>query len=809
MRFFRDLPFRRKLTLVSILTSSGALVLACAIFVAYDQFAFRRAMTRDLAITADMVGSNCVAALTFNDSKSANQTLKSLAAQSHIRAACIFDTNGTIFAEFQRDPKAPAAWPRPDFRGDRLTRSALEVAGNIDDRGESLGSIYLQSDLEEMHDVSRRDLLVMSGVLLVAVLLAWLIGSRLQRVISQPIAQLAGIVSRVATDRDYSVRAVKSGDDELGRLIDGFNHMLEQIEARDAELQAAQTHLERRVEVRTAALRQAQEVAVRERARFKLIFDSAPVGISYFASDAQRKLEASLINDAHLRICGLTREQAADTGIFKRMTHPEDQARQQVLQEQLDQGKIDRFSIEKRYLRPDGRTVWVVFSTQYTKYPDGTDEHLSTVVDITELKRAQEAAAQAAAQLRFIFEAVPVGVTWIYRHPDWIENMINGSFFQISGLGAKGDLHVDQVRAITHPEDLKRQDALRARLDRGEIDEFSIEKRYLKPDGTTVWVVMTIKVFRGPDRAILQEVSTVVDISERKRAELDLEKVHRQLLDASRQAGMAEVATSVLHNVGNVLNSVNVSATLVTDQVRRSKMVNLGKVSALLAQNTDHLGGYLTADPKGRMIPSYLATLAESLAAEHKTILSELGHLQTNIEHIKDIVSMQQSYAKTSGVAETISVPDLVEDALRMNAGSLARHDIEIIREYKARPVFTLEKHKVLQILVNLIRNAKYACDESGRIDKQVTVRITAADDSVSISVVDNGVGILPENLTRIFAHGFTTREHGHGFGLHSGALAAAELGGSLAASSAGLGRGATFTLKLPYKSEGATNETL
>ncbi|MDF3058330.1 MAG: sensor signal transduction histidine kinase [Rariglobus sp.] len=304
------------------------------------------------------------------------------------------------------------------------------------------------------------------------------------------------------------------------------------------------------------------------------------------------------------------------------------------------------------------------------------------------------------------------------------------------------------------------------------------------------------------DGKTLGMVANFRDVTARRQAEIELGKVYSQLLDTSRQAGMAEVATGVLHNVGNVLNSVNVSATLVADQVRRSKVTNVGKLSELLGQHREDLASYLVNDPKGRIIPAYLATLSEELTKEKTTIITELESLQKNIGHIKDIVAMQQSYAKTSGVVETVSIPDLIEDALRMNAGSLARHDVDVVRDYHARPVVTLEKNKVLQTLVNLVRNAKYACDESGRTDKLLTIRTTADEQSVTIAVIDNGVGIPAENLTRIFAHGFTTRKHGHGFGLHSGALAVKELGGSLTAHSDGAGRGATFILKLPYKAE-------
>ncbi|HYD84814.1 MAG TPA: HAMP domain-containing sensor histidine kinase, partial [Opitutus sp.] len=282
------------------------------------------------------------------------------------------------------------------------------------------------------------------------------------------------------------------------------------------------------------------------------------------------------------------------------------------------------------------------------------------------------------------------------------------------------------------------------------------------------------------------------------KSEAELTHAHRQLLESSRQAGMAEVATGVLHNVGNVLNSVNVSATLVIDQVRESKTSHVGKVAALLREHAASLATFIADDPKGSRIPGYLDALAEELANERRTIVGELEHLCKNIEHIKDIVAMQQNYAKVSGLVEDVPLVDVVEDALRMNAGAFARHGLEVIRDYQVTPIVGVERHKVLQVLVNLIRNAKYACDESGRPDKRIVISITQDGDRVRIGVVDNGIGIPPENLTRIFAHGFTTRKQGHGFGLHSGALAAQEMGGSLLAHSDGLGHGAAFTLELP-----------
>jgi signal transduction histidine kinase len=198
------------------------------------------------------------------------------------------------------------------------------------------------------------------------------------------------------------------------------------------------------------------------------------------------------------------------------------------------------------------------------------------------------------------------------------------------------------------------------------------------------------------------------------------------------------------------------------------------------------------------MMP-YLEMLAGHVASEQAGALDELENLSRNIEHIKDIVAVQQSYATHVGMIEPLQVIDLVEDALRMNATGLERHEIQTTRDYDPHPpVVNADKHKILQILVNLIRNAKQACDESGRADKQIVIRVYNGDSSVKISTSDNGVGIPPENLNRIFNHGFTTRKNGHGFGLHNSALAAKEMGGVLRVSSPGTGQGAIFTLELP-----------
>ncbi len=277
------------------------------------------------------------------------------------------------------------------------------------------------------------------------------------------------------------------------------------------------------------------------------------------------------------------------------------------------------------------------------------------------------------------------------------------------------------------------------------------------------------------------------------------ESMHRRLLEVSRQAGMAEVATGVLHNVGNALNSVNVAATMAMDTARKSKVSSLEKLALILQQHRGRLAAYLSDDPKGKLVPEYIVELATRLRAEQAGQIGELESLLKLIGHIKNIVAMQQRYAKVSGILELVPVRDMVEDALQINAEALTRHGVVLERRFEPVPQVVADRHKVLQILVNLIRNAKYAVDHGPGPDKRVIVSIPAlANNRVQILVQDNGVGIAPENLNRIFSHGFTTKKDGHGFGLHTSALAAKDMGGALHGHSEGLGHGATFILELP-----------
>gem|GEM_PF-5701662 len=368
--------------------------------------------------------------------------------------------------------------------------------------------------------------IIVGAVLLAAGLTTLFIASKLQRVISAPILQLATVADRVASGRDYTLRAVKRGNDEVGRLIDGLNEMLTQIQARDLELAAARDNLERRVEQRTAELQ--QEVIDRKQAEVALAYE--------------RDLLRSLMDNA----------------------------------------------------------------------PD--------LVYFKDLKSS------------FIQGSKALG-DYLGVRPEDLVGKNDFAFF--SEQNAR-DALADEEKIIRSGQPLIGQ----------------IEKR-TSQNGTTWWMLTTKMPLRDRAGQIVGTFGISKDITELKRTEGRLEEMHKQLLETSRKAGMAEVATGVLHNVGNVLNSINVSASLVSEQIGQSQVARLTRLVALLHEHETDLSSFLTVDPKGKQVLGYLDKLAEQFATEQKTIENELESLRKNVMHVKDIVAMQQSYGRVSGVAET------------------------------------------------------------------------------------------------------------------------------------------------------------
>ncbi len=285
-----------------------------------------------------------------------------------------------------------------------------------------------------------------------------------------------------------------------------------------------------------------------------------------------------------------------------------------------------------------------------------------------------------------------------------------------------------------------------------------------------------------------------------ERAHAELIETQRRLFEASRMAGMAQVATGILHNVGNVLNSVNISTNILRDELSsNAHLTLLQRTADLLRDQGDAAPRFIGEDSRGRHIPELIVEIGQGVSQCRANLGRELASLAENVDHIKQIVAVQQSYAKAGGLLQTFDPADLFNDAVRVAHASLHRHHVQIHTDFAAeRPSIQTDRHLALQILVNLVQNAIAAVKVRQRDDRHITLQLRVEGQKLQFVVADNGVGIAPEDRQRLFQHGFTTRKDGHGFGLHSGALAATNLGGALSVASDGLDRGAIFTLELP-----------
>ena len=323
------------------------------------------------------------------------------------------------------------------------------------------------------------------------------------------------------------------------------------------------------------------------------------------------------------------------------------------------------------------------------------------------------------------------------------------------------------------------------------------EWTYIRKDGRRIPVTLGVSSLTNPTGDIIGYLGVAGDISDLKNTMKELKETHEKLMSASLQIGRAEIATNILHNVGNVLNSINVSSTLLTDKVKKSRISSVAKTAELLAEQTN-LAEFFQNDRRGTELPEFLRKLSEQLSKEQHEFLTDLSALGKNIHHIKEIVSMQQSYSKASEIKEHITVQELIELSLKMHTGTLSKNHFTVHVDCDPLLIVDVEKHKVLQILVNLISNAKHACFAAQTENPEITIHASNSGNTCQIVIKDNGEGIPKENMTRIFNHGFTTKKDGHGFGLHSCAITAKEMQGSLEAESDGPGNGATFTLSFP-----------
>jgi PAS domain S-box-containing protein len=371
----------------------------------------------------------------------------------------------------------------------------------------------------------------------------------------------------------------------------------------------------------------------------------------------------------------------------------------------------------------------------------------------------------------------------------------NPSLLALLGYGE--DELIGQSPGLIFGEEFAQGSIIENLLLQGSVS--GVESSFLTSDGRLIPISVSGSMMQDEQGQFQGLVCVAQDITARKQMEEEKLELHEQLLDTSRQLGMAEVASDVLHNVGNALNSINVSIGVVTDLLKNSMVGDVGRISQLFHKHREDLGNYFSSNPKGKQIPAYLEKLAGQLVEEQQVAIAELARLRENAQNAQQCVAVQEDLGKPSGITEEISVIELVEEALTLNQELLENSQIDVSREFQEIPQLIVDKHQVLEVMVDVIRNA---CQAMASVStKQLIVRaklIPGPPDSVCLEVQDSGVGIASDDLIKIFGQGNNTKNGGRGMSLHSGALMIKNLGGALRAHSDGIGHGATFSLELP-----------
>jgi len=381
----------------------------------------------------------------------------------------------------------------------------------------------------------------------------------------------------------------------------------------------------------------------------------------------------------------------------------------------------------------------------------------------------------------------------VRRRIIWTENEIPS----IKAAGLDPRENPVALLASFYPEDIAAlKAAVRGALG-GHRETCAMRMRVSAPDGATIHLQAHARLFRDEQGRLRRLLGVSWDVTGQVRQEERRLQLQLQLQEASRHAGMAEVATGVLHSVGNVLNSLGVSAVLLQSRLRESRIGNVERAAKLIGEQGSRLGEFFESDPRGRELPGYLRQLGEHLAAENRALCDEAQAVVTHVEHIGKIVAAQQTYARHGGSVEELDVAELIEHALVMYFST--SEEVAVHREHRGVGRVMVDRHKLLQIMGNLLSNARHALRERAQGPRELTVRLRALPAGYfAIDVEDTGVGISAESMKRLFEFGFTTKKEGHGFGLHASANLAKEMGGELSARSEGVGRGACFTVRLP-----------
>ncbi len=452
----------------------------------------------------------------------------------------------------------------------------------------------------------------------------------------------------------------------------------------------------------------------------------------------------------------------------------------------------------KRYIQPEMITLeWQEFleavNRSYEHYE--RDHQLgkqSLEISTIEMRELAHEISDREARLMGILEAASDGIL-IYNDENKVV-ICNRSFLKFFGMNEKEEEFIGKDISLFNTEPVHISEIL---WNEDHLHELQIHRS----DGTILPIELSRSEISLRDRKYI--ICVVRDITIRLQHQLALHReiaLQRQLVKAAREAGMMQVATNVLHNVGNLLNSINIGLKKVEEGLALSEMRNLEKMSIMIKENKDRLLHFLTHDSKGKYLLDYIIALNDYWQKESKSSSAEIGDITKKIEMIKSIINIQQTASRSSSMKELILAEQMMKDLLLVFQKDIQFYKIQLDKDFDPKAKIFTDRSKLIQILENILRNAIDALKTQER-DRKLSIKIDIEDGNVRFIIQDNGPGIEPGNILKIFNFGFTTKPEGHGFGLHSSSLLANELGGLLHAESEGLGKGATFILTVPISS--------
>jgi PAS domain S-box-containing protein len=518
---------------LTLLTSSIVLMLAGIASISYQIIKVRQSLTYNLSTLAAVIGTNSTAALTFNDPKAGEDTLDALAAYPRVIAAAIYTKEGQVFSTYLRDHGEEGFKPPPIQNYiSRFERNALIVFRPIFLGGERIGTVYIQSDLEDLYSALRQYTMVTAGLIIAASFVGLLLASRFQRVVSGPILHLVKTAKAISVRKDYTIRAEKHGQDELGLLVQGFNEMLDEIQNRDAALRASEL-------------------------RFRTLTSHAPVGI--FQTDL--KGNCLFVNERWCEMAGLTPEEAKGEG-WTRTLHPED--RERVFNEWYDAAKAGReFASEYRFQTPQGRVTWLYGSAIALRNEFGVViGYIGTITDITERKEAEVRLKESENRFRQLAENIHE-VFWMSDPLKQEMLYISPAYEKIWGRSCESLYRQPRsfLEAI-HPED---QDWVKASLEqqaRGEGTD--IVYRVVRPDGLHRWIRDRSFPIQDKSGRVYRIAGIAEDITQQREAEEALKNKTAQALEASRIK--SDFVSNVSHELRTPINAIIGYSSLLLDE---------------------------------------------------------------------------------------------------------------------------------------------------------------------------------------------------------------------------------------------------